>query len=189
MCCLLSRDRLRGTDNTLLGSKSSDFLQTLASTCGTGSTHCDMSTRPTTVTIKDVARESGVSPMTVSRVINNDHRVRPETRRRVQEAIAELGYVPSRLARGLSARKTGTIAMIVPDVANPFFTLMVRGAEDVARRAGYRIILCDTRADLTLERDVIEEMIAHRVEGIAIAPVSDRSRLHLRRLARFGVPF
>jgi LacI family transcriptional regulator len=127
--------------------------------------------------------------MTVSRVINHDGRVRAETRRRVEAAIAELGYVPSRLARGLSGRKTGTVALIVPDVANPFFTLVVRGAEDVARRAGFRIILCDTRADLALERDVIEEMIAHRVEGIAIAPVSDGSRPHLRRLTRFGVPF
>jgi LacI family transcriptional regulator len=148
-----------------------------------------MSVTPTNVTIKDVARHSGVSPMTVSRVINESRRVSPETRRRVEAAIAELGYVPSRLARGLSRRKTGTIALIVPDVANPFFTLIVRGAEDVARRAGYRIILCDTRADLELERDVVEEMIAHRVEGIAIAPVSDRSRAHLRRLAKFGVPF
>jgi LacI family transcriptional regulator, galactose operon repressor len=151
--------------------------------------HATSMNAPTNVTIKDVARVSGVSPMTVSRVINNDRRVRPETRSRVEAAIAELGYVPSRLARGLSGRKTGTIAMIVPDVANPFFTLMVRGAEDVARRAGYRIILCDTRADLALEGDVIEEMIAHRVEGIAIAPVSDGSRAHLRRLTRFGVPF
>jgi LacI family transcriptional regulator len=141
------------------------------------------------VTIKDVARRSGVSSMTVSRVINRSDRVRPETRRRVEQAIAELGYVPSRLARGLIRQKTGTLALIVPDVANPFFTLIVRGAEDVARRADYRVILCDTRADLTIERDVIEEMIAHRVEGIAIAPVSDRSRPHLRRLARFRVPF
>jgi len=148
-----------------------------------------MNTPPNNVTIRDVARVSEVSPMTVSRVINHDGRVRPETRRRVEAAIAELGYVPSRLARGLSGRKTGTVALIVPDVANPFFTLVVRGAEDVARRAGFRIILCDTRADLALERDVIEEMIAHRVEGIAIAPVSDGSRPHLRRLTRFGVPF
>src|SRR5439155_23279788 len=72
---------------------------------------------------------------------------------------------------------------------NPFFTLIGRGSEDVARRAGYRVILCDTRSDLVLEREVIEEMIAHRVEGILIAPVSDRSRDHLRRLAKFGVPF
>src|SRR5262245_9622526 len=148
-----------------------------------------MSEIPTSVTIKDVARLSGVSAMTVSRVINQSQNVNPETRRRVERAIAELGYVPNRLARGLSRRKTGTIALIVPDVANPFFTLIVRGAEDVARRAGYRIVLGDTRADLELERDVIEEMLAHRVEGIAIAPVSDRSRAHLRRLEQLGVPY
>jgi LacI family transcriptional regulator len=140
-------------------------------------------------TIKDVARLSGVSSMTVSRVINDSERVSPETRQRVERAIAELGYVPSRLARGLIRQKTGTLALIVPDVANPFFTLVVRGAEDVARRAGYRMILCDTRADLTIEREVMEEMIAHRVEGIAIAPVSDRSKGHLLRLERFGVQF
>jgi LacI family transcriptional regulator len=141
------------------------------------------------VTIKDVARVAGVSSMTVSRVINASDRVRPDTRRRVEQAIAELGYVPSRLARGLIRQKTGTLALIVPDVANPFFTLIVQGAEDVARRADYRIILCDTRGDLAIEREVIEEMIAHRVEGIAIAPVSDHSRSHLHRLGKFGVPF
>src|SRR5215207_1652368 len=127
--------------------------------------------------------------MTVSRVINDSERVSPDTRRRVEQAIADLGYVPSRLARGLIRQKTGTLALIVPDVANPFFTLIVRGAEDAARRAGYRMILCDTRSDLTIEGEVIEEMIAHRVEGIAIAPVSDRSKSHLQRLAKFGIQF
>jgi LacI family transcriptional regulator len=146
-------------------------------------------TNPVNVTIKDVARVSGVSPMTVSRVINDSERVSPETRRRVEEAISELGYVPSRLARALSRRRTATLAVIVPDVANPFFTMILRAAEEVASRAGYRVILCDTRADRAVERDVVEELIAHRVEGILIAPVSDRSRPHLRRLARFGVPF
>src|SRR5436190_16770657 len=145
--------------------------------------------RAASVTIRDVARQAGVSAMTVSRVINSSPSVSSATRSRVEHAIADLGYVPSRLARGLSRQRTGTLALIVPDVANPFFTLIVRGAEDVARRAGYRVLLCDTHADLTVEREVIEEMIAHRVEGIVIAPVSDRSRDHLRRLARFGVPF
>ncbi len=148
-----------------------------------------MNTRSADVTIKDVASLAGVSPMTVSRVINGSDRVSPDTQRRVERAISELGYIPSRLARGLSARKTGTLAVIVPDVSNPFFTLIVRAAEDVARRSTYRVILCDTRADLAVERDVIEELIAHRVEGIVIAPVSDRSKPHLARLARFGVPF
>jgi LacI family transcriptional regulator len=127
--------------------------------------------------------------MTVSRVINDSERVSPETRRRVEQAISELGYVPSRLARGLSRQRTGTLSVIVPDVANPFFTAVVRAAEEVARRADYHVILCDTRADLSVERDVIEELIAHRVEGVVIAPVSDRSATHLRRLAEFGVPF
>jgi LacI family transcriptional regulator len=144
---------------------------------------------PSNTTIRDVARLSGVSPMTVSRVINDSERVSPETRRRVEEAISELGYVPSRLARGLSRQRTGTLAVIVPDVANPFFTAIVRAAEEVARRADYHVILCDTRADLGVERGVIEELIAHRVEGAVIAPVSDRSATHLRRLAEFGVPF
>jgi len=144
---------------------------------------------PSKTTIRDVARLSGVSPMTVSRVINDSERVSPETRRRVEEAISELGYVPSRLARGLSRQRTGTLAVIVPDVANPFFTAIVRAAEEVARRADYHVILCDTRADLGVERGVIEELIAHRVEGAVIAPVSDRSAAHLRRLAEFGVPF
>jgi LacI family transcriptional regulator len=144
---------------------------------------------PSNTTIRDVARLSGVSPMTVSRVINDSERVSPETRRRVEQAISELGYVPSRLARGLSRQRTGTLAVIVPDVANPFFTAVVRAAEEVARRADYHVILCDTRADLSVERDVIEELIAHRVEGMVIAPVSDRSVSHLQRLAEFGVPF
>src|SRR4051794_28081853 len=157
----------------------------VAGRCGTD----NRPMRAASVTIRDVARKAGVSAMTVSRVINSSPSVSPATRSRVEQVIAELGYVPSRLARGLSAQRTGTLALIVPDVANPFFTLIVRGAEDVARRAGYRFILCDTRADLAIEGEVIEEMIAHRVEGILIAPVSDRSRDHLRRLAKCEVPF
>ncbi len=79
------------------------------------------------VTIHDVAEDAGVSAMTVSRVINDSPRVSTETRRRVQASVAKLGYVPNRLARSLIQRKTGAFGVIVPDVANPFFTLIVRG--------------------------------------------------------------
>ena len=103
------------------------------------------------VTIQDVASHAGVSAMTVSRVINDSPRVSAETRRRVQASIAKLDYVPNRLARGLIQRKTGALGVIVPDVANPFFTLVVRGAEDVAWRAGYHVILCDTQGDARSE--------------------------------------
>src|SRR5439155_15534287 len=88
------------------------------------------------VTMRQVAARAGVSAMTVSRVINENPRVSEEARRRVEAAIADLGYVPNRLARGLIRQKTGAIGLIVPDVANPFFTLVVRGAEEVAWLAG-----------------------------------------------------
>lgn len=141
------------------------------------------------VTIRDVAREAGVSPMTVSRVINERAGVSDDARRRVQDSISRLGYVPNRLARGLIQQKTGALSVIVPDVANPFFTLVLRGAEEVAWRAGYHVILCDTQGDLERERGYVEDMLAFRVEGVLIAPVGDRSRAHVRLLKRNGVPF
>jgi LacI family transcriptional regulator len=141
------------------------------------------------VTIHDVAAHAGVSAMTVSRVINQSPRVSEATRRRVQDSITTLGYVPNRLARGLIQRRTGAFGVIVPDVANPFFTLIVRGVEQVAWRAGYHVMLCDTQGDLERERGYLEDMLAFRVEGVLIAPVSDRSRPHLRLLTRNNVPF
>jgi LacI family transcriptional regulator len=141
------------------------------------------------VTIHDVAREAGVSAMTVSRVINDSPRVSDDTRRRVQASIAKLNYVPNRLARSLTRRKTGAFGVIVPDVANPFFTLIVRGVEQVAWRAGYHVILCDTEGNLERERGYLEDMVAFQVEGVLIAPVGNGSRPHLRLLTRNNVPF
>jgi LacI family transcriptional regulator len=141
------------------------------------------------VTIRDVANKAGVSPMTVSRVINDRPRVSDDTRRRVQGAIVELGYVPNRLARGLIRRSTHALGVIVPDVGNPFFTLVVRGAEEAAWRAGYHVILCNTQADLERERGYVEDMLAFQVDGLLVAAVSDRSHPHLKLLQRHGVPF
>jgi LacI family transcriptional regulator len=141
-----------------------------------------------TVTIREVAERAGVSTMTVSRVLNESQRVQPETRRKVEQVIAELGYVPNGLARGLSSQKTGVLALIVPDVANPFFTKMVRGAENVAWHNGYRAILCNTERDLNREKAYIEDMLAQRVEGLLLAPTSDQSRHHLSLLEQHKVP-
>ncbi len=141
------------------------------------------------VTIHDVADDAGVSAMTVSRVINESPRVSDETRRRVQMSIAKLGYVPNRLARSLIQRKTGALGVIVPDVANPFFTLIVRGVERVAWRAGYHVILCDTQGDQERERGYLEDMVSFQVEGVLIAPVGDASKQNLGLLKRNTVPF
>ena len=79
------------------------------------------------ITIADVAREVGVSMMTVSRVINDRGDVSPETRAKVRQAIKQLGYRPSGIARGLATQHTGTVGLVVPDIANPFFAEIARG--------------------------------------------------------------
>jgi len=80
------------------------------------------------ITIRDVARQAGVSRQTVSRAINDSPGIDPETRRRVLAVARELGYRPSALARGLKTNRTATIGLVVPDVANPFFAEVARGA-------------------------------------------------------------
>src|SRR2546429_9466590 len=127
------------------------------------------------VTIRDFARQAGVSAMTVSRVVNERPRVSDDTRKRVQASIAELGYVPNRLARGLIQRKTGAFGVIVPDVANPFFTLVVRGVEQVAGRPAFHVILCHTPGHLERERGYLEGRIAFQLDGVLMPPVGQRS--------------
>jgi LacI family transcriptional regulator len=140
------------------------------------------------VTIREVAEWAGVSTMTVSRVVNESHRVQPKTRVKVEQAIKDLGYIPNGLARGLSSQKTGVVALLVPDVANPFFTKLVRGAENVAWHNGYRTILCNTENDLNREKAYLDDMLAQRVEGLIIAPTSDKSKRQLSSLEKHKVP-
>jgi len=140
------------------------------------------------VTMRDVGKKAGVSAMTVSRVINGREGVDPETQQRVEEAIAALDYVPNRIARGLISQKTETIGIIVPDFVNPFFAPVVRGAETAARRAGYRVLLCNSEGDLRLEREYIEDLVSHRVEGLLLAAAGDRSRGSILSLLRGGFP-
>src|SRR6478735_3078546 len=126
--------------------------------------------------------------MTVSRVINGREGVDAETQRRVEDAIEALDYVPNRLARGMISQKTQTIGLIVPDVANPFFSPVVRGAEMAARRNGYRILLCNSEGDLRLEREYIDDLVSHRVEGLMLAPANDASRHSVFPLLRRSFP-
>ena len=126
--------------------------------------------------------------MTVSRVINGREGVDLETQRKVEAAIEALDYVPNRMARGLLSQKTATIGLIVPDVANPFFAPVVRGAETTARKAGYRLLLCNSEGDLRLEREYIEDLMSHRVEGLLLAPANDHTRHSVFPLLRHDFP-
>lgn len=125
-------------------------------------------------TINDVAKRSFVSKTTVSHVINNTRFVEEETRQRVLEVIAALGYRPNRVARSLTTKRTGTIGMIVSDASNYFFGEMLRGAEAVLRPANYALILCNTDEALESEDHYLNLLLNQRVEGVIAAATSQK---------------
>lgn len=119
-------------------------------------------------TIRDVAKEAGVSVATVSRVINKKGYVNEETRDRVHRAIKEIGYKPNVIARSLSIRKSNTIALVVPAINNPFFPELARAVEDVAQSKGYKVFLCNTDDRRDRLVGYLESLRENFVEGIII---------------------
>lgn len=129
-------------------------------------------------TIGDVARRAGVSPVTVSRVINDLGNVSPATRERVEQAIQELGYVPSGVAQSLRSKRTRSLALLVPDIQNSFWTTVARGVEDAAQSKGYSVFLCNTDENPAKQRRYLDVVISQRVDGVIIAPYdSDAANL------------
>ena len=120
--------------------------------------------------MKDIAKIAGVSLGTVSHVLNNSARVREPVRKRVLEAVQAAGYQPSQLARGLRRDKTNMIGMIIPDITNPFFPAVVRGAEDVAFSNGFRLILCNTDNDHSKEMVHLNELRTFLPAGLIVIP-------------------
>jgi LacI family transcriptional regulator len=120
------------------------------------------------VTISDVAREAEVSTMTVSRVVNNKGEISPATRSRVERAIARLGYRPNRLARALSLQTSQTLGMVVPDINNPFFSEIIRGAEDEAWERGYALIISSTVESLEREARTLQLLEENHVDGVLV---------------------
>lgn len=120
------------------------------------------------VTLSDVARVAGVSAMTVSRVVNNRGEVNPQTRARILEAIDHLGYRPNALARGLITQKTHTVGLVVPDLTNPVFPEIIRGAEDVALREGYTLYIGNINEQPERERTALQRFEASQVDGIIV---------------------
>ncbi|WP_062135238.1 LacI family DNA-binding transcriptional regulator [Demequina aestuarii] len=120
-------------------------------------------------TIYEVAAHAGVSPATVSRVMNGTA-VRPELETRVREAIALLEYRPSRRARSLRTNQSEMIALVIPDIQNPFFTALARGAEHVMRQAGYSLVLCNTDDNPDYEASYVQVIHDERMPGAIVAP-------------------
>ena len=125
--------------------------------------------------------------MTVSRVINESGYTSRETRARVNDAIAATGYMPNGLARQLRSRRTKTIALVVTDIRNPFFTTIASGVEDTARARGYAVMLCNTYESEVEEAEYVRVLIERRVDGGLLVPACGASK-SVRLLQEHGMP-
>lgn len=141
------------------------------------------------VTIGEVARRAGVSIATVSRVLNNVPRgVGGVLRKRVLKAARELDYHPNALARSLHQKRTHTLGLLITDIANPYYAGITRGIEDVSRRHGYALFICNTDRDPATMAHYIEVLREQRVDGIIIGGGGTPGRRHFQTLHDRGIP-
>jgi LacI family transcriptional regulator len=128
------------------------------------------------LTIKDIARLAEVSTATVSMILNNkDGNISTATREKVLRIVKENNYIPNTMARSLVTRQTKTIGLVIPDIANPFFPELARGAEDKASEVGYSIIYCNTDDDLEKEEKYINMLAEKMVDGIVFTQSAKRT--------------
>ncbi|HXY52603.1 MAG TPA: LacI family DNA-binding transcriptional regulator [Terriglobales bacterium] len=132
-------------------------------------------------TLHDVARQAAVSTATVSHVINNNVYVSPKLRARVLKAIRACNYQPNMLARNLRTNKSKTVGVVVPDIADPFFPALVRGAEDVLADAGYTLLMGSSDNDQGKEEGYYRTFLERRVDGLLAVVASDRPPEYVQR--------
>lgn len=132
------------------------------------------------VTLKHVAEKAGVSVKTVSRVINKQGEISAATREHVSAIVEQLGYRPNTLARGLVSGRSATVALIIPQITDPFFPEVMLGVEAVARAHGYNVFLCNTEDDPARELEYVDLLAGKRVDGIILCG----SRLTADQLAK-----
>jgi len=140
-----------------------------------------------TVTIKDIARYTGVSVSTVSRVLNNKPDVKAETKLKVSTAIKKLGYSPSSVARGLVLKRSNVLGFVVPDITNPNFPELARGVVEKARQYGYSVIFFDTNNDNHVEKEAINLLRSKQVDGIIVS-FSEANQNELGKLKEENFP-
>ncbi|MEO8745866.1 MAG: LacI family DNA-binding transcriptional regulator [Candidatus Dormiibacterota bacterium] len=139
-------------------------------------------------TIRDVARQAGVSTATVSRVISGADPAKPQTRARVLAAIERLGYRPSAVARSLKLRTTRTLGLLVTDIQNPYYPEIVRAVEDAALERNLAVLLCNGADDPSREETYLDLLVDRRVDGIIIASSGLQERQAAWLARRRSVP-
>ena len=139
------------------------------------------------VTLRDVATVVGVSPRTVSRVVNDEGGFSDATRRRVLDAVEQLGYRPNMLARGLITRRSGTIGLVGGGMTDPFFPALAEGIQRRAREAGRTMFFASTDSDPDRQAEVLTSLWSHAVDGVIVFPALDTIG-QLTDYARRGLP-
>jgi LacI family transcriptional regulator len=139
-------------------------------------------------TLSQVARKAGVGTTTVSRVINGGYRVSPKTLSHVRQVIETLGYTPNQAARTLKGHRTKTIGLIIPSIADPFFSNLAEAAQAVARINDSLLILTTTSNDPGVEAENLEVLIRHRTDGLLIVPANSQGQTLRDLLDRVVVP-
>jgi LacI family transcriptional regulator len=140
-------------------------------------------------TLKDVAREAGVSIKTVSRALNDEPRISPETRRRVLDVVAALGFRPNTLARHMRAGgKDRAVGLVIPDLANPFLSSVAGGVESVIRDEGLTLIVGSSDEDPERERTLVTSFLDRQTAAVLIVPAADGTHEYLRTERRRGLP-
>lgn len=138
-------------------------------------------------TIREVAEAVGVSTATVSRVLNGYPHISPEVRRSVLNAIAELGYKPNRVAQRLRAARSNLVGIVVTDITNPFFNMIMASIESVFFDRGFSVMMSNTTADPQKELDYLRLMEKEEIAGLVIAPTSENAN-RVAELAEAGLP-
>ena len=128
-------------------------------------------------TIRDIALILGISKSTVSRALNDHFDVKPETARKVRELAAQIDYHPNLLAQHLKQKRTNTIGVVIPETVNRFFAKAIGGIQEVANKAGYNVMICQSNESLALERNNLQTLMASKVDGLLIS-VSRETDLH-----------
>lgn len=140
-----------------------------------------------TVTIKDIARETGLSVATVSRVINDNYPVSKESRRRVTEAMEKLHYRPNAIARSLRSNRSNLIALVVADLSNRFFMEAAKGLEEELGKHGYNLVIASSDGKSVKESKLLETLVERRVDGLCIASV-DQDGAAINSIIEGGTP-
>ncbi|WP_170202015.1 LacI family DNA-binding transcriptional regulator [Paramicrobacterium agarici] len=140
------------------------------------------------MTVLDVAAHAGVSKSTAARVLSGHGSTSADALRRVTAAARELGYHPNALAKAMVSGTSNTIGIVIPDVANPFFSTAVRGISDSTRAAGYEVIISNTDNDADIEARSINLLLEKRVDGMIVAPVFQAPSAAIKHTVENGTP-